>query len=55
MSAILQSFPEPIVDLCAALGTVYMVLCTIIVTVCIISGDIRISMIRDKEEKGSEQ
>ena len=55
MSEILQLFPEPLVAFCAALGTVYMVLCTIFVTVCIISGDIRISMVKDKEEKGSEQ
>ena len=44
MLEIIQSVPESLLDFCAALGAVYMVLCTIFVTVCAMKGDIGIHM-----------
>ena len=55
MLEIIQSVPESLLDFCTALGAVYMVPCTIFVTVCAIKGDISIHMSRDWDEKEKEQ
>lgn len=36
-------------------GLAFMVLCTVFVVVCVIRGDIKISIIRNETEKGNEE
>lgn len=43
-----------LLKLCAIFGLAFMVLCTIFVVFCIIRGDIKISIIKDKTERENE-
>ena len=43
-----------LLKICAIFGLAFMVLCTVFVVSCIIRGDIKISIIKDKTEKENE-
>lgn len=49
--AILQTMLQFVLKLGAIFGLAFMVMCTFLVIVCVIRGDIKISIIRDKTEK----
>lgn len=49
--AILHAMFKFTFDLGTILGLAFMVICTVVVIVCVVTGDIKISIVRSKEEK----
>lgn len=49
--AILQAMLKFIFHLGAIFGCAFMVICTFLVIVCVITGDIKISIVRNKAEE----
>lgn len=52
--AILQAMLQFVLKLGAIFGLAFMVVCTVFVVVCVIRGDIKISIIRNGTEKKNE-
>ena len=53
LATILQAMFQFVLKLSTIFGLVFMVACTVFVTVCAIRGDIKIKIIRSKAEKES--
>lgn len=51
--AILQTLFDFMLKLGAIFGLAFMIACTVFVIVCIVHGDIKISMVKSNEEKGN--
>ncbi len=54
MLAALQFIVRNLLILSTIIGLVFMVVCTVFVIVCAIQGDIKINIIRSKDEKENE-
>ena len=54
MLAALQFIVRNLLILSTIIGLVFMVVCTVFVIVCAIHGDIKINIIRSKDEKENE-
>ena len=52
--AILQAILKFTFNLGAIVGCAFMVICTFLVIICIATGDIKISIVRNKAEKENE-
>lgn len=52
--AILQAMFQFVLKLGTIFGLVFMVVCTVFVIVCVVHGDIKINIIRNKAEKENE-
>lgn len=55
MLAALQPIFKFILTIGAALGIVFMIVCTVFVIISLIRGDIKIGMVRDETEKQNKQ
>lgn len=51
--AILQAMLQFVLKLGVIFGFIFMISCTAFVIVCIIHGDIKINIVRSKDEKGN--
>ena len=49
--AVLQAMLKFTFDLGTIFGLAFMVICTILVIVCVVTGDIKISIVRNKAEE----
>ena len=53
--AILQAMLKFTFNLGAIVGCAFMVICTVLVIVCVVTGDIKINITRNKTEKENEK
>lgn len=51
---ILQAMLKFTFNFGAIVGCAFMVICTVLVIICVLTGDIKISIVRSKEEKENE-
>ncbi|MDE5831358.1 MAG: hypothetical protein K2H53_07380 [Clostridia bacterium] len=54
LAAILQAMFQFVMKLGAIFGLAFMVICTVLVLVCVVSGDVKINITRSKAEKENE-
>jgi uncharacterized membrane protein len=53
MLAALQFIVRNLLILSTIIGITFMIACTVFVAVCVIHGDIKINIVRSKDEKGN--